>query len=295
MTTSELVPVLDRDTWLEERKQAIGASDAPALFGLSPYTTEHELWMEKTNRLEPWKGSESTKAGQRFENAVLDYAEEDLGKLTRNVRKMHATLPLAATMDAVTASGQPVEAKTTGVVGPIIGDWGDKLTDQVPEHYLIQVQVQLFVTGAELAYLYALIGGRGVVPYVVQRSQSLGEYIGNYVADWWDRHIVRDVPPPVKDISLEMVRRIRREKGKTIELASDMVALLAELEQAKAVAKDANETVDRLQAAVIFALEDADAALLPDGSMITYYEQSRKGYTVEPCTFRTLRTKRAKK
>lgn len=41
---------LPREGWLEVRKSGIGGSDAGAAVGLSPYTSQLELWLEKTRR-----------------------------------------------------------------------------------------------------------------------------------------------------------------------------------------------------------------------------------------------------
>ena len=41
---------MDRQEWLNVRKQGIGSSDAAAAVGLNPYQSQLELWMVKTGR-----------------------------------------------------------------------------------------------------------------------------------------------------------------------------------------------------------------------------------------------------
>ena len=41
---------MSREAWLDVRKQGIGASDAAAAVGISPYQSPLELWMIKTGR-----------------------------------------------------------------------------------------------------------------------------------------------------------------------------------------------------------------------------------------------------
>ncbi len=41
---------MDRQEWLNVRKQGIGSSDAAAAVGLNPYQSQLELWMIKTGR-----------------------------------------------------------------------------------------------------------------------------------------------------------------------------------------------------------------------------------------------------
>ena len=41
---------INRQQWLDVRKQGIGSSDAAAAVGLNPYQSQLELWMIKTGR-----------------------------------------------------------------------------------------------------------------------------------------------------------------------------------------------------------------------------------------------------
>jgi len=280
--------------WHEKRRRAIGASDLAKLFGLSPWGGQWELWADKTGRLERWEGNDATRAGNAFENAVLDVAETTLGKLQRDILVPCQGVPLVSICDAlVTATGQPVEAKTTGLVGPVYGDWGDELTDQVPEYYLVQVHAQLMCTRAELGYLFALIPGRGVVEYRVEAAPKLYDHFGNVVSDWWDRHIVKGVEPP-RDIppSLEVVKRLKRQPAKSIELRDGTQELIKSLAMLKDNLKLLGDRKKEVEAALLLELGDAEQGVLPDGTAVTYLESERKGYTVQPTKYRTLRIKK---
>jgi len=286
-----------REEWLAARKDAVGSSEVAAILGLSPYAGEWEVWADKTNRLDAWKGNDATRAGVVFERSVLDQAESELGPLTRNVRLKHASLPLAATLDAqVLSTGRPVEAKTTGIVGPVFGRWGDALSDEVPDHYLIQVHAQLTVTGAELGYLFALIAGRGVVEFQIERSDSLSEHIGNMVNDWWQKHIVADcepsrlkMPPP-----LEVVKRLRRTPKKQVVFGPYETSLVERRERLNAAKLKIEKLLKAADAQVLLALGDAESASLASGKELTYFETNRAGYTVEPTKYRTMRIKGSK-
>jgi putative phage-type endonuclease len=286
-----------REAWLASRKDAIGASEVAAILGMSSFAGPWEVWADKTNRIEDWKGNKSTRAGQVFEPAVLDHAESELGPLRRNIRLKHPSAPLAATLDAqVISTSFPVEAKTTGIVGPVFGKWGDAMTDEVPEYYLVQVHAQLAVTGAELAYLFALIAGRGVVQFEIQRSESLSNHLLTIVSDWWQKHVVADVEPSRLQVPppLEVVKRLRRVPKKQIAfglLATDLVRRRERLNKAKLTIEKRLKEAD---AQVLLALGDAESATLIDGKELTYFETNRAGYTVEPTKYRTLRIKGAK-
>ena len=292
----ELAPKPTREQWLQDRKGAIGASDVAAILGISPFSNAWEVWAEKTNRLTDWKGNNATRAGQAFERAILDEAERELGKLERDVRLVHPELPVASTLDArVEYGGNPVEAKTTGLTGRVYGDWGDALTDQVPDYSLVQVHTQLLVTGAELAYLFALIAGRGVVKYQIERSDAVCDKLATILTNWWDRHVVRDIEPAHKTPpALDVVKRFRKTPKKTVVFDMQAQGLVDQLlifrEKASAIKKQ----IEATEAQILLKLSDAEAAELPDGRLMTHYETSRKGYEVKPCTFRTITVKDTK-
>lgn len=286
----------DRAAWLSERRNAIGASDVAAILGVSPWQSAWDVWADKTGRLSEWTGNEATRLGQHFEKAVLDVAEEQLGEIRRNVRIVHESLPVASTLDAqCVGSLRPVEAKTTGLAGPVYGDWGDPGTDEVPQNYLVQVHAQLLCTGADLAYLFALLPGRGVVQYEIQRSERLCEQLGNLLDCWWQKHVIKDVEPSRDKATLEIVKRLKREPKKSIDLGPMEWALVQNLAAKKEAIKDYTEQKEAIESQLLAALGDAEQATFPDGSGFSYFAQTRAAYQVQEATFRVMRMRKGKK
>lgn len=279
----------------DERRKRLGASDVASVLGISPWRSAWQVWAEKTGRLEQWHGNAATKAGQRLESAILDHAEEDLGvQLFRNV-VVKTDGPLSATLDAQDRTQNvPVEAKTSGIVGPVHGRWGDIDTDEVPEVYLVQLCVQMLCTEAEMAYLYALLGGRGIIRYRVMRDDSTVNAIRDAAVDWWERHVVGGVEPArTTPVPLDVVKRLRREPNKVIEFDDTTTRLVAAWEAAKEMKRVSEKGVDDMQSQILLRLGDAEAARMSDGRMFTYMEQPRKGYTVADGTMRVARVRKA--
>jgi putative phage-type endonuclease len=281
----------------KERRKRCGATDVAAILGLSPWKSAYEVWLEKSGRLEEANGNAATRAGQRFESAILDHAEEDLGvKLERNlVAWAPDALPIAATLDGRVPAGPPVEVKTSGIVGPVYGRWGDVDSDEVPDVYLVQVTVQMLCTGSELAYLFALLGGRGIVRYQVHRDESVINQIAETCDAWWSKHVVGEAEPPqTSTVPLDVAKRLRREPNKTIEFGEFETLLVSDWEAAKASKREADKAVDEMQAAILLRLGDAEAATMADGREFTFMSQVRKGYTVADGTMRVARIRKAK-
>lgn len=279
----------------DNRNERCGATDAAVILGIAPKKTAWELAAEKTGRLEPWAGNEATRAGNRLESAILDQAEEDLGSLDRNqlVWAPSAGFPLAAQLDGIVkASGQPVDAKTSGIVGPVFGHWGDEGSDDVPTYYLVQLLIQCYCSNADLAHLYALLGGRGIVAYQVQHDRKISAQIVERCGEWWQKHIVEGIEPDRSEApALEVVKRLKRVPSKVIDLDDAALALADTWELAKTRKSAALKELDTAQAELLLALGDAEAANLPDGRYLTYLVTNRKGYVAKPSSYRQLRMK----
>jgi putative phage-type endonuclease len=294
------------DSDLIERRKAIGASDAAAILGLSPYKTAYQVWLEKTGNLLPeGASSKAAEAGHMLEPAVLQYAANYLNQpLRTQVRVAYSGGPIVATLDAITQDGLPVEAKTAGVTGPLTGDWGERLTDQVPEHYLVQVLCQLICTGAERAWLFALLPGRGFQEFIIDRHEALCAGVATQLLDWWEEHIDGNVPPSIESTPMEVVKRIRRQQGRVVHVPSGNEWLLDTLERLKADRKDVEDRIEETQRLIIDSMAETvdgevvfgDEAVFQDGRIATYYETHTKPYTAEiPAkSYRVLRIKKAK-
>lgn len=285
------------DVELEARKARCGASDAASILGLSPYRSAWQTWAEKTGRLEPFTGNAAIVMGQRLESPILDHAEAELGPLVRGelVWLPRMELPLASLLDArLKMTGTPVEAKTSGIVGPLYGEWGDADSDVVPASYLVQVTLQMVCCEADYAWLYALLGGRGIVRYRIVRDDELANSVVHQLAAWWDKHIVQGLEPErTEAVPLEVAKRLKKTPNKVIALDESAVPLVGEYELAKAEKSAANKRADAAQASLLLALGDAEKATMQDGRSVTHLLQRRSGYTVQPTEYRVLRITKA--
>lgn len=280
-----------------ERQTRLHSTDVAAILGLpGARRNEHTVWMEKTGKLDPEGGNKFTDAGQRCEPTILDLAEEELGPLVRNKLCVAPGLdfPLASTLDGqVLATGVPVEAKTSGIAGPIYGEWGDEGSDVIPQLYLVQCTIQMICSQSEMNHVYTLLGGRGFVRYQVYRDEQVVEAIVERCSRWWDRCIEKGIEPTITEpIPLEVLKRMRRRPASTIELDDSAAQVVAEHEAAKATKSAAEKTCAAAQSKVISLLADAEAGRLPDGRLVTYLQSTRKGYSIDETTFRTLRIKK---
>ena len=285
-------------TVTRDRQTRLGASDIATLLNLNPYTTEYTLHLEKTGQLHEWTGNDATEDGQLFEPLILTRAEQRLGKLERDVfLPCPNGNPIGATLDGLlVGSNEVIEAKTTGLGDrPIVGYWGSEGTAEIPEQYLVQVQVQMHCAQAQVAHVAAWVGHRGIRYYRVERDQEVIDQLVEMSCRWWQRHVVEGIAPSANNPpDLEVFKRLRRQPAKAIDLKAKADKLIERMNKAKEKVAKSKESQEKIQSQLLLLLKDAEQGTTPSGTVVSYFEYERKGYTVQPSKYRTLKISKAK-
>lgn len=282
------MPITEKQ--LEARKKRIGSSDMASILGLSPYQTAYDVWAVKTGRMPNSEGNDATLAGTRFEPGVLDYAEDVLGKLIRNQYRSAKDVPIGANIDAlVVSTGEPVEAKTAGLLAPLQEHWGQPDTDEVPDRVIIQAHVHLLCTEQELCHIAAFLGGRGFVPFRVHRDETVIEVIKETALKFWE-HVETDTPPDNSLPTATTIKKMRRTPETVVPVDTALVKHWLELKAAKS---DITKEFEAAQITMLAQIGDAEAGEC-DLGLLTYFEQERKEYTVAASKYRVARFKEKK-
>lgn len=244
----------------QARKKFIGSSDMSAILGLNPDCSAYDVWLEKSDKLDEWKGNDATEAGVYLEPVVLQWAEDRMNvKLDRHGMHVHDNRIMGCNLDGEGEGPEGrfvVEAKTSGIVGPIYGDWGTPGTSEVPEMHIIQVMHQLACTGYSRGYVAALIGGRGFCMYQIDRSEEFCSQLERQAKRFWGEHVMTGNPPPDSLPSLEIARRIKRQPGLIVAIDADVCDELVSARDARAKAR---QREDELKAKFLAMANGADA------------------------------------
>ena len=180
--------------WLAYRLAKRNASESAAVLGLSPWTTPYQLWLQKTGR-SVQAVSYAMQRGTDLEPAARLAYEEQTGLVMQ-------PLVLEAGEYSASLDGMPLEGDLIlEIKCPMRGLrsdlWQDVSAGVVPEHYLVQVQHQLMVSGADKAHLWMFDGERGVL-HAVDRDEDWMDRIRH----GWDaflQYLDADTPPPLTE------------------------------------------------------------------------------------------------
>ena len=145
----------NEDAWRQARQNSIGASDAAAVMGISPWKTEAQLWDEKANGKTLDFHNADTVRGHRSESHILELYGIETGRKIfsgERIMLMSNHIPfMSCTLDGIdfTDENNPIVIEVKSVKFSH-GEWSD---EKIPDYYFTQLLHQLAVTGWNEAIL----------------------------------------------------------------------------------------------------------------------------------------------
>lgn len=142
--------------WLEMRKNHIGASDAAAILGLSPWKTAFQLWEEKLGLRPGTQMNEAMRRGHELEPIARQAYNEHTGNSSEPEVAFHPTRKwMMASLDGISLDrSMVVEIKCPGAKDHELASKGE-----IPEKYYPQLQHQLAVIGLNLLHYFSYKDG----------------------------------------------------------------------------------------------------------------------------------------
>lgn len=255
----------EKAAWLEKRKHYITGTDAGKLIGVSPWGGKFAVWLDKTGRAAPVVETPAMKAGKKFESAILQmYAEEMNCKLEHvdgyNLITCDKYPRLGASLDGWNHDLQiPVDAKNIKWKNE---KWGDAWTDQFPEYYKAQLQVQMMVTGATFAHLAVMFSGQDFFIYSMEYDEDMAQKILDATEEFWP--YVENEQMPEADGSDEATEYIKSEFARgdaaaVKEPTEEILEALKGLQKAKLDEKDAQDRKTEFENRIKLYMGDATA------------------------------------
>lgn len=179
------------DEQVKIRATGLGASELPAVCGLSPYASPIDVWLRKTGQAQGIEDAGPAEVGSILEPAILElYTRRTGHACTRPVETYRHPEHewVLASPDAIADAGHLVEIKTVGV--RMLHAW-----DEGPPDYVVaQTTQQMAVLDRERCDV-AMLCGTDLQLYELRFDAGLWGDLYEIAAEFW-QHVQDGTPPP---------------------------------------------------------------------------------------------------
>lgn len=190
------------DHWLQLKGADISSTEVSALFGISPYSTEFQLWHQKkafidSGDVHTIDDNERMYVGRNVEDTIAKMAAEKLGIKVRRLKtymRHDKVNGMGSSFDYEIVSHKKgaglLEIKN---VDSLIyrREWEE---DEAPPHIEAQLQHQFEVANRNWGIICALVGGNTLVFIERERDRKVGKAICSKIEKFWSS-VLGDVQP----------------------------------------------------------------------------------------------------
>lgn len=279
----------DKEEWLSLRRPLITSTEVAALFGVSPYCTNFELYHRKHDNLEvDFELNTRMVWGTRLESSIAAGVAEDNGWTIRRMDEFifDPETKVGASFDFAIGDDGILEVKNVDSLafkeGWIID--GDDI--QAPNQIECQVQTQLYVSGRKYAMIAALVGGNRVVLIKREPDEKVIQAIRKKVGEFWASIREHREPTPDFGRDSDFIARLYQfaEPGKIFNADERVSKLAFSYKQATAEAKAATEKKDAAKAEILTIIGTAEKVIGPSFSISAgltgpcHVEYDREGF-----------------
>ena len=180
--------------WHRHRAQFRNASESAAVMGLNPWQTPYQLWLVRTGRLEV-PVTAPMQHGTRLEPMARAAYEEQTGAVMQPLVLTKGDY--SASLDGITLDGDLIVEIKCPYKGQASALWQAVSVGEVPEHYRIQVQHQMMVSGAAQAHLWVFDGTTGLLVEIARNEGTMAAIRAAW--DGFQTYLDTDTPPPLTE------------------------------------------------------------------------------------------------
>ena len=271
-----------RTAFLAERMTGIGGSDAASIVGLNPWKSAYRLFLEKTGQIKAEDLSDNAAVtwGTKLEDVVAEHYAEVTGatvhRVNRTLRHPQHPFMMSHLDRRIVGDKRGLEVKTAGAFAANSEEWGASGTDEIPAHYLCQVQHYMAVTGYVEFDLAVLMGGRDFRIYTVRRHEQMIESLIAAERDFWRRVVANDPPSPR---SIDEARdRWPQSKEYQVQASPEIERAVSDLRATKNDLKKLAAREEELAAQIMVALGDGDTLMAGARKLATWKSQTAERF-----------------
>jgi putative phage-type endonuclease len=289
-----------RETWLARRRSGIGASEIAVVLGATGWSSVLGLYYRKLDGDDPNEDAEPVEHqawGNLLQDAILTELAKRAG-VTLVFREPHLRSTthswMLATPDALTADGEPVEAKNISY-GFDEEDW----EIGIPEKYYLQCQHQMATTGAKRCLFGVLLWGSRMIWEWIARDEPTIERIVKAGSQFWQRVLTRTEPPSDGHPDARKILGRLAVVETPVELfESELDAVLAEwatsesaLKSIRASERATKKARDAAADQIAQAMGKHRVAFTATGWSFRWKTTNRAGFTMKPSVTNALEIK----
>lgn len=181
--------------WLEWRRRGIGSADIAAIMGKSPWLSPQDVYEQKTGLVPPAEPNPAMTRGTYYEQEAREAFHRLIQGSFFPICCVHGEVDFCiASLDGFDFATKTVlEIKVPGKKTMDLAGEG-----KVAEHYLIQMQWQMFVSGADLAYFFCYVPeGKETRLIKVPRDPVLMIKLQEEATHFWN-NFKKGIPPTTK-------------------------------------------------------------------------------------------------
>lgn len=290
----EVIVPKDKAEWLELRKNDITSTEVSALFGLSPYSTEYELWYRKKDKSDQeFNENERMKWGTRLESAIAQGIAED-NNLDVRPMKEYIRLPeikMGSSFDYAIEQKGILEIKNVDALMFKQGWAVDGDNIEAPMHIEIQVQHQLAVSGREFAFIGAFIGGNNVVLIRREPDPEIIKQMQDKIFAFWVSIEKNEAPKPDFERDAKFIKQVYSSvnKGTMIEATEQIDLLARKYKQYSDAIKEYTDRREATKAEMLTLMNDAEKVVGKDfsisagmvkGGQVSYVKEDYRNFRV---------------
>jgi len=263
----ENFPFTTKKAWLGQRAKDITSTEISALFGLSKYMTEFELWhMKKNQDILELDDNFRMKCGRVFEPIIAQLAIEENGWSGEEF-KDYCRLKderMGSSFDFKIGTEHGVGLMEIKNVDSLIfyKEW-KKDTDgnvMAPPHIELQLQWQLMITGLDYGYLVAFVGGNDLKTLYRPRNEKIIEAMRTKAKEFWKSVDENNCPAPDFEKDSGFILKLFKysDPDKILELDGQghIYSLASQYNEAREAEKNAKAKKDSVKAEIIMSIKD---------------------------------------
>ncbi|WP_298236526.1 YqaJ viral recombinase family protein [uncultured Azohydromonas sp.] len=263
------------------RRTGVGASECAAALGLSPYQTRFELYQVKRGEAPEPEDNLAMRFGLAAEPFILSEFQrahpDDLLVVAPDTMRRGR---LFAHLDAWVPGRFTVQAKTARTRN----GWGESGSSDIPQHYLLQVQQELLLSGEAVSFVPVLFGGADYDEFVVEADRELQELIEDGIADFWAL-VERGEPPEPVTLDDMLERFGRASRAEQVMADAEVLRAARELHAIKAQREQLDATEAALKARLMGALGEADTLVDATGQTLATWKATKPARRFDAAAF----------